>query len=98
MEEDENSNNPIVTEFNSKISGGSPIVSPITVSGDIPNGSIFNLQGKTVEDLTIDLTGLVSGETITLKNGSVKKLTIKDKSGVTFNMNAVTVTQKTTVQ
>lgn len=34
---------------------------------------------------------MVNGETLTLTNGSVKNLTIKDKTGVTLNVNNVVV-------
>lgn len=83
-------------QFNKEISGSSPIAGPVTITGDIPSESVFNLQGKTVTDLTIDLTGMSNGETMTLTNGSVTNLVIKDKSGVTLDLNSVKVTNLTT--
>ncbi|WP_342539154.1 hypothetical protein MKY15_04625 [Sporosarcina sp. FSL K6-1540] len=81
-----------VADFNTAIVQG---VDALTISGDVATGSTFNLQGKTITNLTIDLTGMTNAETITLTNGSVKNLTIKDKTDVTLNVNNVVVENRT---
>ncbi|MFS0690422.1 hypothetical protein AB1K89_14405 [Sporosarcina sp. 179-K 8C2 HS] len=81
--------------FNNAIKSASPIAGPITISGDIQNGSVFDLQSKTITNLTIDLTGLVNGEKITLQNGSVTNLTVIDKSGVTLVKKSVAINNET---
>lgn len=65
------------------------------INGDIPNGSVFNLQGETVENLIIDLTDMESGETIRFTDGVVTNLIIIDKSGVMLDINSITITNPT---
>ncbi len=44
------------------------------------------LQARTITNLTIELTGMANGETLTLTNGTVKNLTVKDKTGVILDI------------
>ncbi len=46
-------------------------------------------------NLTIDLTGMVNGEKLTLTNGTVKNLIVKDKQGVLLDINGITVENTT---
>ena len=58
---------------------------------------MFDLKGKTVKDLTIDLSGLVDGETITVTNGTVTNLGVKNKTGVILDLNNLDITNSTDI-
>ena len=67
----------------------------LTIFGDIVTNSIFDLKGKTITNLTINLVGMSNGEKLTLTNGTVKNLTVKDKAGVALDVNSVVVENRT---
>ena len=83
-----------VADFNKAITLG---VDPLTVSGDIATNSVFDLAGKTITNLTIDFTGMVNGEKLTIKNGTITNLTVKNKAGVTLTIDNVQVVSKTNI-
>ena len=43
---------------------------------------MFDLKGKRVSDVTIDLTEMKQGDRVTFRNGTVSHLTIYDQAGV----------------
>lgn len=81
-----------VADFNKAITQG---VDTLTVSGDIATNSVFDLAEKTVTNLTIDITGMVNGEKLTIKNGTITNLTVRDKAGVALTIDSVQVVSKT---
>ena len=81
-----------VTDFNTAITQG---VDALTISGDIATGSTFDLKGKMITNLTIDITGMTNGEALTLTNGSVTNLTVIDKAGISFAIENVLVQSST---
>ena len=81
-----------MADFNKAIMQG---VDPLTISGDIVTNSVFDLAGKTISKLTIDITGMATGEKLTLKNGKITNLLVKDKTGVTLTIEGVQVVNST---
>ena len=81
-----------MTDFNTAITQG---VDALTISGDITAGSTFDLKGKTITNLTIDITGMANGEDLTLTNGNVTNLTVIDKLGVSFTIENVLIQNAT---
>ena len=83
-----------VAEFNAAIAKG---VDSITISGDIATNSKFDLNGKNIVNLTIDLAGMSNGDALTLTNGSVTNLTVIDKAGVLLTIENVLVQSSTSL-
>lgn len=50
---------------------------------------MFNLGGKTVTDLTIDIRGLAAGETITVTSGTVTNLIIYNNAAANLDIGSV---------
>ena len=83
-----------VADFNAAIAKG---VNTLTISGDIATSSKFDLNGRTIVNLTIDLAGMANGDALTLTNGSVTNLKVIDKAGVLLTIENVLVQSSTSL-
>lgn len=56
---------------------------------------MFDLKGKQVSDVTIDLTEMKQGDVVTFRNGTVSQLTIYDQAGVQLIVDDVIIQGQT---